>query len=657
MSHPDIAEIVDRCVEEITARRATLEECLARWPERRSELEPLLRAAVALTTLPAGTERAPAPDRRAAFMAELARTPQQQPRRRLPALRWPSLGLGAFSMRLATVAAPAAAIAAVAFLLVLARGGTPAAASATLTVFGGGVEQEVAGQWYAAEDGVTLAQGARLRTASDGRALLTFGDGSTATLSPGTEVVLAHLNLDSGRAITIEHLTGRLWNDVVSMPEAPASYVVRTRDVTVEARGTVFQTVVAGSGETAVTTVRGLVDVIAGEERVSLSTGEVALAAAQHVAEVRRAEVAATVTVNAPVVAALVAEDGAATGSRSDGVTVRQIPGIDATATETAQQFSFADAPPGIYTLWLSPENGTPAADTPAEVILHTAAGEIRLPLAAASGIASRVRVEVAVEDGRTVLRPLDTQPEMVAATPTVRVVETERSEQEAAATEERRRGNSDSARATATPTATVTATATSTPTAAAGRPGRDDDDDDERRGGGDRNGRPTATPTASATPSPTPTATPAFEIPERTRDFERALERAIDRGDAETLRALLAGAAALDGRRARDFAEVIAEVGRRGPGREAIRQALSDGSLPGVRERLDQIAGELPRAARDRLRELLQTETPRGNDGRRNSDREDEDDRRSATFPTIPPIGDLTRLGDLVGAESARSD
>lgn len=649
MSRPDIAEIVDRCVEEMAARRATVEECLARWPEHRAELEPLLRAAAALATVPTGSEAAPSPQRRAAFMAELARTPQQRPRRRLPSFAWPSLGLGTLSMRLAAVAAPAAAIAAVAFLLVLARGGTPAAASATLTVFGGGVEQEIAGAWYPAEDGLTLAQGARLRTASDGRALLTFGDGSTATLSPGTEIVLAALNLDGGRAITIEHLAGRLWNDVVTMPDLPASYVVRTRDVTVEARGTVFQTVIAGTGETAVTTIRGLVDLVTGEERVSLTTGEVARAAAQQVAEVRPAEVAATVTVNAPVVAALVAEDGAATGSRSDGVTMRQIPGIDAVTTEREQQFAFADAPPGIYTLWLSPQAGAPA-DGPAEVVLHTAAGEVRLPLAAAAGIASRVRVEVAVEGGRTVLRPLDAQPEVVAATPTVRVVETERSQQEAAAAEERRRGNSDAARATATPTASPTSTPSPTPTASVTRPGRDDDDD--RRGGGRNDRTPSPTSTPSPTASPTPAAAPAFVMPERTRDFERALERAIDRRDAEALRALLAGAAATQGRQARDFAEVIADLGRRGAGREAIREALTDGSLPGVRERLDEIAGELPRAARDRLRDLLQIGAQPNND-RRNSEREEDGGRQSATFPTIPPIAELARIGDLVGAES----
>lgn len=41
-------DILDRCLEDIRARRATADECLARYPDRADELAPLLRTALAL---------------------------------------------------------------------------------------------------------------------------------------------------------------------------------------------------------------------------------------------------------------------------------------------------------------------------------------------------------------------------------------------------------------------------------------------------------------------------------------------------------------------------------------------------------------------------------------------------------------------------------
>lgn len=634
--HIALAEIVDRCVEDITARRASVEDCLERWPEHRAELEPLLRAVTALAALPGIPESAPVPERRAAFMAQLALTPQERARRRLPRFNMPSFGLGALPMRLAAVAAPAAAIAAFALVLVLARGGTPASAAATLTVFAGGVEQEVLGEWYTAEDGMTLTEGVRLRTGTDGRALLTFPDGSTTTLAPGTELALTRLQANGTRGITIEQLTGRLWHDVVSEPDAPASYVVRTPDAVVEARGTVFQTVIEASvGETSVTTIQGLVDVVTTSERLTVAAGEVARAGAQRPAEVRAADVAGTVLVNASVSAALLAEDGAATGSRSDGVVVRQIPGVGTSETDGGRTFSFSDAPEGVYTLWLTPTGDAADAAAPSEVILQTPAGEVHIPLAAATGVASSLRVAVEVTDGRTVIRPLDTIPAQAEATPEVRVVDTERS-----------RNDQDRRQNETTPTPAATATPTSTPTGTPtergnrdddrrGDDGRDDDRrDDDRRGGRNRNDTPT--PAATVTATPAPVATPTFEVPERPRDFQRALERAIQRDDEVALRALLSAVVAAEGRDARELAAIVSDLGRRGAGRDAIREALTDGSLPGVRERLQEIADEMPRGnARERLRDLLEIPA----DADTNEQDRERDDRRG-DLPTFLPGG-----------------
>jgi hypothetical protein len=477
---------------------------------------------------------------------------------------------------------------------------------------------------------MTLTEGVRLRTGTDGRALLTFPDGSTTTLAPGTELALTRLQANGTRGITIEQLTGRLWHDVVSEPDAPGSYVVRTPDAVVEARGTVFQTVIEATiGETAVTTIQGLVDVVTTTERLTVAAGEVARAGAQRPAEVRAADVAGTVLVNASVSAALLASDGAATGSRSDGVVVRQIPGVGTSETDGGRAFSFSDAPEGVYTLWLTPTGDTADAATPSEVILQTPAGDVHIPLAAATGVASSLRVAVEVTDGRTVIRPLDNAPAQAEATPEVRVVDTERS-----------RSDRDRRQNEATPTPTATATPTSTPTATPTERDRRDDDrrDDDRRGGRNRNDTPTptATPTETVTTTPTPVVTPTFEVPERPRDFQRALERAIQRDDEVALRALLSAVAATEGRDARELAAIVSDLGRRGAGRDAIREALTDGSLPGVRERLQEIADEMPRGnARERLRNLLDIAADSDSNER---DRE-RDDRRG-DIPTFLPGG-----------------
>lgn len=51
MEASSIELILDWCLDDIRARRATVEQCLARYPDRAGELEPLLRTAVALRSV------------------------------------------------------------------------------------------------------------------------------------------------------------------------------------------------------------------------------------------------------------------------------------------------------------------------------------------------------------------------------------------------------------------------------------------------------------------------------------------------------------------------------------------------------------------------------------------------------------------------------
>ena len=336
-ARPRFEEVLDRCIDDIAAGRRTAEQCLDAWPEHREALAAVLDAASALHELPRIPERPPDPASRAQFMSQIRALPQEpllEPvpgeaeapwRRRvfcmprLPALgsRWPALR--SFG-RAGAIAVPAAGAAVLAIVLVLG-GGASRAHAATLTVFDGAVEIAGDDGWSKLEDGEEISEGDWLRTGADGRALVTFADGSTVALDPETEFTVAELVLDGARRITLVQASGRLWHDVAPS-SAGGGYTIETPDAIVTATGTLFETLVR-SGETAVTTEEGSVEVVAGRLRVSLRAGETTVAQARRVlAEVQQRQASShqelRLSVDAPFTASLNrrarARDGRAPG-------------------------------------------------------------------------------------------------------------------------------------------------------------------------------------------------------------------------------------------------------------------------------------------------------------------------------------------------------
>jgi hypothetical protein len=609
MTLRDLERVIDLCIDDIAAGRRTVAECMEAYPEHRAELSPLLEAAFAVHELPRVPERPVDPVRRARFMAELRRTPQQSrsrlPRRALPSFGW-GAGLARMAPRMVMVAAPAAAIALLAIVFTLARPGAPAAAS-TLTVFSGAVEVARDGSWTAADDGAQLAEGAHLRTSADGRALVTFSDGSTAALEPHTELVLERVHMDGAREISIDQRSGRIWNDVASDDRAGSAYVVRTPDAVVRALGTVFETAVE-DGETAVSTAEGTVEVQTDDEQVQVAPGELLRLAGRRVTERVKSDPAG-VSVQAPFVASLVAEHGAATGARTDGVVFRQLAGVMTTDPgEAPQEFDLMRAAPGIYTLLLRR-----FAEGAGEVVIETPNGKHVLPVEAnANGLAVRVRVEL--QDGRSVLEVLGHESlEEARDELRERVVETKRSEQARPVAE--RRGNEGRGQG-------------------AGRGNDADEGPSEQGRGRDRNadsdrdrdrndrddqgarrsatpassdgladrlrdlltataGRPATPPTppASRTPAETvPPPAPTITVPTETIDRVARLLLALDRGDRETALSSLRLLAE------RPDPEVAAR----------LRAVLADERFESHRDRLRELIGSLSDEHRERLRRLL---------------------------------------------------
>lgn len=553
--------IIDECIEDVLLGVSTVEECLDRWPDHRDQIEPLLRAAIAVSGIPVADVQ-PDPARRAAFMAALRATPQESPRRglRLPTL--PDFGLGASALRFASVASAAAVIAIVAVALVWTGGGSSTASAATLTVFTGQVEEQIDGAWRRVEDGAAVRQGAVIRTSSESLAMVTFPDGSTATLDGATQLAFEEILVNGSREIRLRQDSGRVWNDVVPIMGGD-TYVIQTPHALVRARGTVFETNVDGS--TAVHTAQGLVSLFSldGGLDIPVPEGQVVSTNAEGVTEQRQAPRAGQITVEGPVAAYLSSPSGAATGALLDGLVLRQIPGIVTTGIEEgsdgpSQRIAVTDTDAGVYTLVLrrfGPGDAT--------LVVETAGGTLTIPVPASVEIA-RLPLEVERDAGGvTTMRTRSMDLESVGEAPQVRVVETERSR--AANIEAQRTATAATAdtpaavatQATATATAATAATAVQTPA-------------------------PTDTTTATPPVTPTPDAW--------TARYEQALSGGSDRELRTVLRAALDGDASTRAGRLTVIAASVVDAENaakvRSAAGEDLREALvreSERVSPGV--------------------------------------------------------------------------
>lgn len=442
--------ILDRCVEEIRAGRMTVSDCLARYPEHRAALEPVLRAAADLATLPRGEERAPSAAQRRALMAAIRQTPQQPARGRWGWPRVPSLG-SAFRL-----AAPVMAAAVLALVFVLGGDRTPAAAS-TLTVFDGQVEQYRDGQWLPLADGERVAVGTRVRTGPAGQAVITLPDGSTLSLDPSSEVRVARLE-QHPRRVEVEQASGRVWHDVVHDTSPGASFVVRTADARVEVLGTVFETAIE-DGLTTVSTADGEVVVVSGGRTVPVARGEAVRARSAAIESIDAAPLLdGAIRLSGPFAAAIVESNGRATGVRPDGVVFRQVRGITMTEPEGLLQFDLHDVQPGSYALMLARYG-----DGAGSVEIETAAGVQRFAVTDAAPV-QRIDLRFGVRQGVATVEatsPVSVGPERTIPS---RVVESDRTRDAvdlASAAKTRPSKPSPTVRPTSTPTPQSGATRT----------------------------------------------------------------------------------------------------------------------------------------------------------------------------------------------------
>jgi hypothetical protein len=138
-------------------------------------------------------------------------------------------------------------VAAVGAFLYFPRGGatTSAQNAATLAVLNTAIEGARAGAAFTpALDGEIYATGDLVRANVEGRAVLTFFDGSSLSVDPGAQVKVVALNRVStdGIQVTVEQSLGRSWQSVQKLKTPDSRYEVRTPSTTAVVRGTGFLT-------------------------------------------------------------------------------------------------------------------------------------------------------------------------------------------------------------------------------------------------------------------------------------------------------------------------------------------------------------------------------------------------------------------------------
>jgi hypothetical protein len=151
------------------------------------------------------------------------------------------------------------------------------AATIILTVLSGDVQVREAGSdvLRPAVDGEELRAGDGVRTGGAARAVVTFFDGSTVELEPGTDMTIERVEAEGrGRFIRLSQALGTTWHHVTSVLDGPSEYAVETPAAVAAVRDTLFQVTVLEDGTSTVIVKDGSVAVAAAGEEVLVRAGQ-----------------------------------------------------------------------------------------------------------------------------------------------------------------------------------------------------------------------------------------------------------------------------------------------------------------------------------------------------------------------------------------------
>jgi hypothetical protein len=252
--------------------------------------------------------------------------------------------------------------------LYLPRGANATADNAaTVAVLNTAVDAQEGSTGFApALDGDILSSGDFVRSSQNGRAVLTFFDGSTLSVDPGSLVKVLTLNrlANGGIQLLVEQTLGRSWAAVSKLKTPDSKFEIKTPSSIAAVRGTAFETSVTQNADGTSSVTYKVDD---GEILVTANAGgTVTVAATQQVTITSNQPAPATATAQAPTTSflltasaglefAITAPTGATCGI---GRNKQEIFGCIAGPNQVALR----EPPPGRYAVLLTRTAASPTA-------------------------------------------------------------------------------------------------------------------------------------------------------------------------------------------------------------------------------------------------------------------------------------------------------
>lgn len=290
---PTLDTALDESLTLLETGRATLAECLERYPAYADDLRPLLEIALAVRNVPAPT---PSPDACVAGRRRMLQALVEKKRRRAtpsgllrrylgevvtlftgagePSVRRRELGF-----RLAAVTVAVLVLLAFVGVILLPWIGQGVTQAATLSQMDGRVEIRLAGDetWHLAWAGERVKAGDHIRTAPQSTATLTFFDGSTTVMEAETEIAIVQASPqqgDDGRILVLRQVVGQTYNCVHQQRDTAARFAIETPAAVIAVHGTGFSLAVDSEGITYLVVVDGQVSVTVQDATVVVLAGE-----------------------------------------------------------------------------------------------------------------------------------------------------------------------------------------------------------------------------------------------------------------------------------------------------------------------------------------------------------------------------------------------
>ena len=307
-----------------------------------------------------------------------------------------------------------------AYLYVPRGQGLSATLAATLAVLNTDItaQRGASGDFAPALDGDLFKSGDVVRASVDGRAVLTFFDGSTLTVDPGSQVRVATLDRleNGGIRVVIEQTLGRSWASVVKLKTPDSKFEIQTPTSTAAVRGTAFETNVerradgtvaatytADDGQLLVTANAGGQTAVPANTQVQIGQGQ----PAPQIATPLPPRPTLRLTSSAGLGVAITDPSGATCGAAEDR---QEIFGC----LSTANGITIRGAAAGHYTVLLTAASATQSGTLTVDALVGTAVHATRT-LTRALGAADLVRTGFSYGAAPQTVGPFD-PPELVTS-------------------------------------------------------------------------------------------------------------------------------------------------------------------------------------------------------------------------------------------------